>query len=312
MEKRKFPFSAERRKKICLEIDKRLAILKTQVQAVGEGYTSALFVFGPGGLGKTHEITNQLDGLVGKAWCHHTAYTTPKALMLALASSPDSIHLFEDCENLYKADVAASILRAACGSPRQKDRWVTYETAHENLRVLFSGGVIIVTNEDISRSKGPLAAVASRFRPVCWNLSIEERAVQILEIAGEGWKKGNWVINPDDCGMVADWLVEQMMTGQVLVPVDLRTFVEHALPAYAQWRAGSKEVSWQDVMTAKLQGSLRVEENRPERAARLEAIALNIWRDGPTKTEAKIAQWHEQTGLGQAIYYRHLRAAKNG
>jgi hypothetical protein len=230
--------------------------------------------------------------------------------MLALAAQPDSIHLFEDCEKLYKTDVAASILRAACGSPRAKDRWVTYETAHENLRVLFSGGIIIVSNEDISRSKGPLAAVASRFRPVLWTLSIEERAVQILNIADEGWIKGNWVISPEDCRMVAGWLVDQMTSGQVACPVDLRTFVEHALPAYAQWRCGAKVVSWQDVTLAKLQGSLRLEENRPERAARLEAIALAISNDGSIKTDGKIDKWKEETGLGQAIYYRHLKAAK--
>ena len=158
-------FSETRRKKIKAGMEERLKLLCDQVAAVAQGYTNAMFLYGPGGLGKTHHVTTQLEALCGKSWRHHTAYSTPKALMMALTEYPDSVHLFEDCERLYKTDVAASLLRAACGSPKQKDRWVTYETAHETLRILFRGGLVIVSNENISRTKGPLAAVASRFRP---------------------------------------------------------------------------------------------------------------------------------------------------
>jgi hypothetical protein len=307
---RKQLFTKERREQIEKEINKRELILQTQVRAVGEGYTTAMFLWGPGGLGKTHQVTNLLDGLLGKSWVHHTSYSTPKGLMLSIMAFPDSVHLFEDCEKLYKTDVAASILRAACGSPRAKERWITYETAHESMRVAFGGGIIIVSNEDISRSKGPLAAVASRFRPVVWDLSVEERAVRILSIAENGWSKGIWSMTPTECREVADWMVEQMVTGKVLSAVDIRTYVEHALPSYCQWRAGAKGVSWQDVTLAKLQGSLRLEERREDKTARLESIAIGISNDSTIKGSAKVQKWKDETGLGQAIYYRHLRNAK--
>lgn len=308
--KEKIVMSDKRRKAIMAGIDTKAKLLTSQVTAVAQGYTNALFVYGPGGLGKTHHITSTLEGVEGKSWAHHTAYSTPKGLMIAMTQQPDSVHLFEDCERLYKTDVAASLLRAACGSPRQKERWVTYETAHETLRVHFRGGIIIVSNEDISRSKGPLAAVASRFRPVEWSLSLEERAATILDIAGSGWKKGNKQLSPEECQTVAAFLVEEMMSGRVMVPVDLRTFVEHALPAYAQWKQGESASPWKEVLLSKLQGSMDVEEKREEKTARLQATAVKISNMPDVTREVKLLTWKEQTGLGQAIFYRHLKAAK--
>jgi hypothetical protein len=299
-----------RRKAIMAQIGDKVKLLTTQVTAVAQGYTNALFVYGPGGLGKTHWITTTLEAIEGKAWVHHTAYSTPKGLMIAMTQQPDAIHLFEDCEKLYKTDVAASLLRAACGSPRQKERWVTYETAHENIRVHFRGGVIIVSNENISRTKGPLAAVASRFRPVEWTLSLEERAATILEIAESGWKKGAKSLTPEQCIEVARFLVKEMTSGRVLVPVDLRTYVEHALPAFAQWKQGESASPWQEVLLSKLQGSMDVEEKREEKTNRLRALALAISNDKDLPRERKLQAWKEGTGLGQAIYYRHLKAAK--
>jgi hypothetical protein len=133
-------------------LGKREAVLTAQIQSVVQGYTNACFVYGPGGLGKTHLIVTALEAMTGKGFRHHTAYSTPKALMLALVDAPDTIHLFEDCEKMYKTDVSSSILRAACGSPKQRDRWVTYETAHEILRVNFTGGMVIVSNENLAKA----------------------------------------------------------------------------------------------------------------------------------------------------------------
>lgn len=292
-------------------VRKREQILRSQVRAVAAGYTNALFVFGPGGLGKSHCITDELENLFSKAWRHHTAYSTPKALMMAIAESPSQVHLFEDCEKLYKTDVASSILRAACGAPKQRARWVTYETAHENLRVHFTGGVIIVSNEDISRARGPLAAVASRFRPIKWDLTIEERIAMILEISKLGWQKGSYILKPAECRLVAEYLIGQMLQGEVRVPVDLRTFTEHALPVFAQFKhTKGQEGMWQAILQSKLAGQVVSDEKRAERGDRLATLALALDSNSKLTREQRMAKWREETGLGQAIYYRHLKRAK--
>lgn len=297
---------------VMARINKRKAVLCTQLQALAKGYVNAMFLHGPGGLGKTHVVCQEMDATCGKSWVHHTAYSTPKALMLELADKPEVIHVFEDTERLFKTDVSASILRAACGSPKDRERWVTYETANEKLRVNFRGGLLIVSNENISRSKGPLAAVASRFRPIKWDLTLEERMAMILDLAKEKWSRGEWTLTAGQCKIVAKFLLEEMVSGVTGTPVDLRLFTEHALPSYAQWLADKSATNWQEIVRSKLSGEIgnQAAESRDTRNRRLEIIAIGIDAlKNPTKQ--KIDFWKEKTGLGQAIYYRHLKSAKS-
>src|SRR6516225_1509960 len=137
------------RKKLLETIEGKRSIIETSLAQVVGGYTSSLFVWGSPGLGKTHVITTILDALAPGVWRHHTAYSTPKALVISLAESPSMIHVFEDCERMLKTDLSASILRAACGSPGDRERWVTWETANERFRINVTGGIVIATNADL-------------------------------------------------------------------------------------------------------------------------------------------------------------------
>lgn len=292
-------------------IEKRRQELMDQVRAVAQGYTTALFVYGPGGLGKTHHITNELDALCGASWQHHTAYSTPKALFLSLLEAKDQIHVFEDCERLYKMDVASSILRAACGSPRGGARRITYETAGESLTCTFTGGIIIVSNESIERhASGALKAVASRFRPVKWDMTTEERMAAIVDLAHQDADPHHLGLTRSQRLEVARWLTEQMADNPRM-KVDLRTYVEHALPVYAQWRNGDSSSHWKEILSLKLSGESTAQETRLEVERRWEDMAHMIWmrdelRDGP----AKLKFWTDSTGMAQAQYYRYLKAAK--
>jgi hypothetical protein len=302
--------SKTKRKQVAAALLKREAVLRAQVRSVVQGYTNALFLYGPGGLGKSHIVATELESLVGKAWRHHTAYTTAKGLMLGLAEYPDQIHVFEDCEALYKNAVCSSLLRAACGAPKQKDRWVVYETAHENLRVNFKGGIVIVSNESLSKGSGPLAAIASRFRPILWDLTVTERIVRILEMAEEGWNKGERSLLPQECKEVALFLIDEMQRGEIQVAVDLRTFCDHALPAFALCKVKGSGVSWQEIVRSKLQGQVGVIEKRGEKNLRLQQIALALGQAPKLTGPQRIERWQKLTGLGRAIYFRHLRLAR--
>jgi hypothetical protein len=287
-------------------IAKRRAVVETGLRSVVDGYTSALFVWGPPGLGKSHILTCGLDSLLGRKWRHHTAHSTPKALVLMLLEEPSAIHLFEDCETMLKTELTASILRAACGSPNDRERIVTYETSQQQLRGTFTGGIIFATNQNLSKVSGPLQGVASRFRPIKWDLSREERIAMILDLADDGFNRASMSLTPKECKEVAVELIDLVDSTQFPVQLDLRLYTEHALPAFAQCKdsGGGK---WQDLLNAKISGTgLSAEETREEKAARLDAIALKINQDGGSIKE-KAARWQEHTGLGQAIYYRHLR-----
>lgn len=296
-------------KALLAKIDGRRKMLETSVQAVVQGFSSALFVWGPAGLGKSHLLTTMLDGMLSGAWKHHTAYSTPKALMLSIAEQPGAIHLFEDCERLFKTDLSASILRAACGSPGERERWVTYETANERFRVNFTGGIVIATNANLSRQSGPMMGVASRFRPVLWTMTLPERIALIYHIASAGWHKGRQQASVKECMKVADMLVDACSVDMIEGTLDIRLFCEHAMPIYCYCRE-SQIPNWPDVLMAKLQGvAATISERQHERTDRLQQLAAMI-DQGQGSRKDKLASWKAKTGLGQAIYYRHLKAAK--
>lgn len=291
----------------CLsELSKRRQVMGSAVAAVVKGFSPALFVWGPPGLGKSHELTLLLDGAVGKAWRHHTAYSTPKALMMSIAEDTSSIHLFEDCEKMLKNELTSSILRAACGSPNDRERIVTYETANETIRVRFTGGIIVASNENLARSNGPMQGVASRFRPMKWDMSLPERVAMLTQIASYPHRKGGVDLSPKECGKVLSELLELVDDSQSELPLDLRLFTEHALPAYAQSKV-SPDMNWKDLLLSKLSGLTQTDaENQAQRTQRLTQLAQKIHMEGG-KGADKLVKWKSITGLGQAIYYRHLR-----
>jgi len=292
-------------------INKRRAILESALQSVVKGFSPALFVWGAPGLGKSHTLALILDGLAPGGWIHHTAYSTPKAMMLAIAENPQSIHVFEDCERMLKTDLSASILRAACGAPNDRERIVTWETANEKFRVRFQGAIIIVTNANLAKLNGPMQGVASRFRPIQWSMSLEERCAVIMDLASRPAKKGGVQLTSKECTKVAKRLIEMVGESRVEFDLDIRLFTEHALPAFAQAKQSGCE-TWEDLMLAKLLGSAQtVEESQQERSRRLQQLAVSIAAE-KTKTKDKVAKWKALTDLGQAIFYRHLKAARKG
>lgn len=301
--------STKQQRELLDGVEKRRNTLENAVVSVCRGFTSALFVWGSPGLGKSHLLTIMLDGIAGAGWRHHTAHSTPKALFMSLVQEPAAIHLYEDCEKLLKTDLSASILRAACGAPSERERWVTYETANEVLKVKVTGGIIIATNANLSRSNGPLQGVASRFRPIRWDMSLEERIATIYKIAERPFRKGGVELTPKECKKVAQQLVDMVASSRSNLDLDLRLFTEHALPAFAQAKQQTG-MKWEDLLLAKLTGqATTVEDTQLDRTRKMQQLAQKIdMEGGPIKD--KLAKWQQLTELGKSIYYRHLREGK--
>lgn len=293
------------------QVDKRQDIIRAQVQQVCLGDICAMFVWGKPGTGKTHTILNELDVMKPNGWKHHKGVDSPKALFRIFEDFPDMIHCWEDCENMYKHAIAADLLRCACGDDGGRDRVIRWKTDREDIKIIFTGAVIIVSNENLSKRNGPLTGVASRCKPIEWKLNSREMMAVMIKIASYGWSKKGRKLTPEQCSEVAEYCCLKMTNDSTKNAVDLRLLNEHGFPAYAFWLTSEKKVHWKEIIDAKLQGEVQAPHGRDEKGEWLRSVALEIsLLKGPVAMKYEV--WKEKTGLAQAMYHRHLAAAKEG
>lgn len=278
-------------------IQKRRNTIATMVGSVVQGRTNAFFLHGPGGHGKSHTVSQGLHGCERvKRW---RADMSARALVDRLQEFPDHIHVLEDMERVYKDEAAQGVLRAACGNQETAKRIVSWQKFNVDIEFAFSGGIIILSNDPLD-NHGRLGAVASRFTPQLWKLSDPELAATMRQLA----LSQDYGIPKDDAGQVAEFVIGEMSGRKV----DLRTFVEFAIPDYRQWRDGLSHVDWRDTVRARIQGA-PVAESRRDGKDRLQPVACEVFLV-PGTNEDRLKLWKERTGFGKQSYYDRLNEAK--
>jgi hypothetical protein len=296
-------------KDVLAGIEQKRAILRRRVDSVARGYTSALFVHGPGGHGKSHIIEEQLDRHPGRRrWRHYNSSMSAAGLIEELCEYSDRTHFFEDMEPLYKNADAQGVLRSALGKPGGGPRLVTWTKAkNRKFRFEFTGGIIIASNQPLD-TYGILGAIASRFAPMEWKLDGPELAATIRSIAVHGVVCRDERVTPKECLEVAEFCIAEMECKERSTKVDLRTFCDQALPDYLQWRHDPTGVHWKDVVRSRIQGEPS-SETRHDRISRQRQIACECYRDGSNVTE-RLALWAAATGLKKQPFYDRLNEAK--
>jgi hypothetical protein len=280
-------------------------IIAARVDEVVSGDVPSFFLHGPGGHGKSHTVMEQLNKKPGLGkWRHWNSRMTARALVEHLFSARHEVHLFEDMEDLYKDKTSAGILRSACASVKGRPRRITYTTMRDEFDFVFEGGVIIISNEDLS-GNGVLGAVASRMRPMQWLLRPDEIVAIIRDAAAKGHRHRGHLMPVDQCQEVADFVIAEMQSGKV----DLRTYFDHALPSYWHWQhAVDPAVHWTDIVKSKIVGQPVIEKQH-DRIQREQVIACECYRDG-NSTDARIALWKRRTGWNKQAFYNRLKEAK--
>jgi hypothetical protein len=291
------------------EVEQRRGPVLKIVQQVCKGLKPAAMFYGPPGHGKSHAILGQMDLMADQGWVPHNAGLTPKGLFDAIVENPDKIHVIEDCEDVHKSQDFADILRPACDDGSDRDRVIRWKTAKQDFKQVFTGGIIIISNCDISKVNGPLQAVASRFKPVKWSLSTNELVCVMLKIAEQGYSKRGNSLSPKQCKEIVEWLHDRITSGEALVGVDLRLLTQHCYPAYVQSILDGNPDNWKEVILAILRGESTIPDSRDDRNAQLEKIAMQISMM-PIKTNERFAKWKEMTGRGKSQYSVHLQKAR--
>ena len=116
-------------------------VVRDRVRSVVLGYTTGFFLYGEGGNCKSFTVVQELERLRADYKLHNSRMTG-RGLFDVLRNLPDSIHLLEDVEGLFRDPMAQGVLRSALWGQRrdgEQERLVTWNAYKTNLHSTSPG-----------------------------------------------------------------------------------------------------------------------------------------------------------------------------
>lgn len=177
--------------KVQFGINERFEFIEQFVKMVGMGVSNSLIVAGPGGLGKTHTVTNTLNALGKKEmgigdktgdYIFVKGHSTAKALYRTLFENNGMTIIFDDCDSVFRDPIGANILKAALDSyDKRVISWNAEFSEREDLpnRFEFYGRVIFISN--LSAGQMP-QAILSRSLKCDVSMTLEEKVERIATV----------------------------------------------------------------------------------------------------------------------------------
>ena len=174
---------------------KKLELYKKFVGGIGKGYANSLIAVSRAGMGKTETTLVTLKELgykEGKHYIYINSYITPLELYKQLQRANDldgpKILILDDCEEIFKNKITASLLKGALWhlpNGLRKVCWYSTTSKVQNKSFYFEGKVILLLNS-FNRNNPSINAVADRGYYYEFNMTNGE----ILSLIKERAKRG--------------------------------------------------------------------------------------------------------------------------
>jgi len=181
--------------KVHFSVTERFHFLEHFVKMVARGQSNALFVSGPGGLGKTHTIMETLKqcgkkedaiGEIDGDFIVIKGFTTAKGMYRTLWENNGKIIVFDDADSSFRDLIGANILKGALdSSDKRVISWMAETRSQDDdlpSRFEFTGRVIFISN--LVMSKVP-QAIVSRCMKVSLDMNTEEKVDRIEMVMQE-------------------------------------------------------------------------------------------------------------------------------
>lgn len=292
--------------------ESRLATIRDRIVGVSEGWSTGYYLWGEGGVGKSYVVTETLRSIGANA-CPTNSRLTAKGLYELLERDPDQVHVIEDCETLLDDPKAAGVLRSALGATnparktRRVERLVTWTIGGSRRTCVFVGGIILVANRPLREEDAVQRAIGSRIAHDLFAPTNDELRAKMREVAERGYRlqdEDAW-LTPADCREVVDFVVTKC--DEIGRPYDLR-YLENCFRDRLQFEVGHSGQDWTVLVESRIKESIitvpprktRSDANRDKKSIACGIASMDLGTDG------KIAEWHRQTGLSQAAFYRAL------
>jgi hypothetical protein len=289
-------------------------LLRDRVTAVATGMQTGLYVYGAGGVGKSHTVLSHLDEL-GVTYKLFNSRMTAKGLYIALSRAPDAVHVLEDMERLTNDRDAQGVLRSALWAQPGRDRVITWTTGTGGEeRFIFRGGVILIANRPLA-ALPELRAVATRIAVLRLELTDAEAVALMRHLAAGGYGIGEKLaLEPAECLKVTEYLIRECRAAGC--PLDLR-LQANSYRDYLLWEQDQTRCGWEDLVASRVREAahhFRQEPtalSREERQAQRRQIAKEVVAQTPDASEQE-RLYRERTGKSRADFYRRKREAESG
>jgi len=291
-------------------LEAKLQILRDRTRGVAQGYLNGFYLWGGGGTSKSHTILRTLKDL-RKEFKLTNSRVTAKGLFTLLQEFPESVHIIEDAETMFKDDMAVGVLRSALwgqtGRDGKQERIVTWQTAKKSEEFVFTGGIVIVANCELPNTP-QLQALKSRIVSVHYQPTNEEVKAKMRDICRTGYVHDNHSLSPQECLEVVHQIIER--SERLRRNLDLRLLF-NAFHERLQWQNQASVLHWHDLLESRLQEkAIVVNGGTGIRAAR-KAQELELLRKiAALPTGERLEIWKNETKKSPAAFYRRLDEVK--
>lgn len=231
-------------------LDRKQAVLRDVVGAVADGGLLGMYAFGRPGTGKSYLARDELDRRETR-YVYTQGHITCKGLFQLLRRYPDSLHVLDDVESVFRRATSVEILRAALASQGRvangKDyrliKWASWNRPTPD-EFLFTGRIIALGN--LPFPDGPAQdALRSRLPYIHFVVSDDEIVEMMRKLAQRGHKSTLGIVDPEECGQVAEFVIGEFRA--LSRPLDLRAYFK-ALEVYTLWSLGQTRSHWHDLV----------------------------------------------------------------
>jgi hypothetical protein len=298
-------------------LQQKFQMVRDFTRSVADGRTPGFYLWGKGGCGKSHNVIDELERLQ-VPYKLFNSRMTGRGLYNALEEFPDSIHLLEDMEQLFRESGARGVLRSALWGQRRKGdgpserlvTWTTYKMEHS---FIFTGGLIMTANRPFPELP-ELDAIKTRIEYVQLAVTDDELIALMRQISLGGYRAGREILDPEECLEVCEFIISQ---GRGLHrAIDLRVLL-NGFQDYIQWSECQSGCHWHDLVATRVK----------ERPIALEEAQAHMSRAAQKQNELEIAReiaattnsrderrrlWQKKTGKSEQTLYRRLAQLKDG
>jgi hypothetical protein len=288
----------------------KLTLIRDHVRKICRGLTTGLYLFGPGGCGKSFTVTDELKA--EKAIFHlHNSSITARGLFDVLRRFPDDIHLIEDAETLVNDPKASGVLRSALDSQAKEpypERLVTWNTYNQKgtqpLSFIFTGAIVFTANTALP-DRAEYQAIKTRIPVLELALHAGEVSALMRSLAAKGFRYGEYSLDASECHEVAEFVIEHFR--RMSRTPDLRLYFA-ACKDFVFDKSGGSDLGWRSLTLATM-SEVAVLPREPaglenKTAQRFLELAVELAQRTDLDATRRHAIWEKHTGKAWRGYYR--------